>query len=849
MKTRNFYSVFLLMVILIILQSDKSHQKTQPENIFAPDEWIFMQRSFPYGKIDEAAQNKAIQQALEERVFQKNKNLQNEWEFVGPVNLGGRITDIEVPSGSDNTVYTAAASGGIFKSFDRGNTWFPIFDGQASIAIGDLAISPTDTNMIYAGTGEPNAGGGSLAYDGNGIYKSSNGGQTWQNLGLVECGSTGKIALDPLNPDRIFVAVMGKLFANNPERGIYRSTDGGTSWQNVLYVSDSTGGIDVVLNPLNPNIIFASLWERIRRPNRRVYGGPTSAIYKSTDGGSTWNKLVNGLPTQQLGRINLALCSANPAIIYASIVGKNETLIDVYKSTDAGDHWIALNATSLIYTTPYDWWFGGVKVDPVNPDEVYLLMMYPYRSQTGGTGHDWTEIASGAHVDQHALYLSPTNHQYRILGNDGGVNFTSDNFLTVTGTDQQNLPIGQFYCMDVFPGGSTPNYLTGGLQDNGVAEKSDIPPQELHLVVGGDGVLSKFDPNDPQIFYGSYQYGGFQFSNPAYGYYFPNGFSGGDRFNWKSPMTIYKHHSSMVFIGSNRVYRSANYGYTVESISGDLSNGPGSSSVVYGTVTALAVAPSDSEYIYAGTDDANLWGTRNGGSTWTKINTGLPQRWVTSVKVSEGNPLEVFVTFSGYRFNDSIAHVYHSIDGGSTWTNICGNLPDIPVNDILQDPEYPAILYLATDIGVYYSKDTGLHWQLLGSTLPLVPVNELALHADSRYLYAATYGRSMYRINIGDITGVKELYTAKLSLNIFPNPIQNEFHIQFTINNDQPAIIFIYNMQGTLLRTEYFGNLHRGVNNLRFLRNDLGGNQFPAGTYIFKLINGNAEGIIKGVVL
>ena len=642
---------------------------------------------------------------------------------------------------------------------------------------------------------------------------------------------------------------MGKLFANNPERGIFRSTDGGNSWQKVLFGSDSTGGIDVVLNPLNPNIIYASLWERIRRPNRRVYGGPTSAIYKSTDGGTTWNKLVYGLPTQQLGRINLALCDGNPAIIYASIVGKNGSLVDIYKSIDEGDHWVALNAVSQIYTTSYDWWFGGVKVDPVNPDEVYLLMMYPYRSQTGGTGYDWTEIASGVHVDQHALYLSPTNPQYRILGNDGGVNFTSDNFLTVTGTDQQNLPIGQFYCMDVFPGGSTPNYLTGGLQDNGVAEKSDVPPQEWQIVVGGDGVLSKFDPNDPQIFYGSYQYGGFQFSHPLYGYYFPNGFSGGDRFNWKSPMTIYKKHSSMVFIGSNRVYRSTNYGYTVDPISGDLSNGPGISPVVYGTVTALAVAPSDSEYIYAGTDDANLWETGNSGSTWTKINTGLPQRWVTSVKVAEGNPLEVFVTFSGYRFNDSIAHVYHSIDGGLSWTSISGNLPDIPVNDILQDPDYPAIFYLATDVGVYYSKDTGLHWQLLGSTLPLVPVNELALHADSRYLYAATYGRSMYRINIGDITGVKVQYTAKLRLNIFPNPIQNAFQIQFTLKDDQPATLFIYNMHGTLLRTEFLRDLQRGVNNIRFMRTDMVGNQLPAGSYIFRLVNGKAEGMTKGVVL
>jgi hypothetical protein len=266
-------------------------------------------------------------------------------------------------------------------------------------------------------------------------------------------------------------------------------------------------------------------------------------------------------------------------------------------------------------------------------------------------------------------------------------------------------------------------------------------------------------------------------------------------------------------------------------------------------VTALAVAPSDSQYIYAGTDDANLWATRNGGLAWTKINDGLPDRWVTSVKVADGNPLEVFVTFSGYRFNDSIAHVYHSFDGGLSWVNISGNLPDIPVNDIFQDPEYPAILYLATDVGVYYSKDTGLHWQILGSTLPLVPVNELALHAGSRYLYAATYGRSMYRINIDDITGVKNLVTEKVNLNIFPNPIHDAFHIQFTTNNDQPAFLSVYNIQGTLLRTEYFGNLQRGIHNILLFRADAEGNQLPAGSYIFRLVTGKTEGITKGIVL
>jgi photosystem II stability/assembly factor-like uncharacterized protein len=800
-----------------------------------------------YGKIDEVAQRNAIVQALSERKLQKDKRTQGDWEFMGPVNLGGRITDIEVPNGSNNTVYISAASGGIFKSFDRGTTWFPIFDGQTAISIGDMAISPSDTNVIYAGSGEPNAGGGSVTYDGDGIYKSVNGGQTWVNLGLTEGGSTGRIALDPQNPSRIFTAIMGKLFANNSERGIFRSTDGGISWQKVLYVSDSTGGIDVVVNPQNPNIVYAALWERVRRPNRRVYGGPTSAIYKSTDGGTIWNKLVNGLPTQQLGRISLSLCAGTPSVIYASIVGKNETLVDVYKSTDDGDHWVALNAVSQIYTTPYDWWFGGVKADPINPNEVYLLMMYPYRSMNGGTGSSWAGIANGAHVDQHAIFLSPSDNQYRILGNDGGIYFTTDNFQTITGTLHQNLPIGQFYTLDVFAGGTTPNYLIGGLQDNGVAEKSDVPPSEWQLVVGGDGVMSKFDPNDPQFYYGSYQYGGFQFSNPLYGSYSPHGFIAGDRFNWKSPMTIFNPHSSTLFIGSDRVYKSMDYGNTVQPVSNDLTNGGGGIAVVYGTITALAVASSDSGFIYAGTDDANLWATQNGGTTWTKVNAGLPQRWVTSIEVSETDPREVFVTYSGYRFNDSIAHVYHSLNGGSSWADISGNLPDIPVNDLLQDPQHPDILYLATDVGVYYSIDTGVTWHMLGASLPLVPVNGLALHSVSRYLYAGTYGRSMYRINIGDITAIKEYNLSGLKLRLFPNPVQDEFHIQFISNTDAPGILLIYNTDGSLVRRESLGTLQRGINTIRVSRT--AGVPLPAGTYLFRIVKGTEDGTTKGVLI
>jgi photosystem II stability/assembly factor-like uncharacterized protein len=314
-------------------------------------------------------------------------------------------------------------------------------------------------------------------------------------------------------------------------------------------------------------------------------------------------------------------------------------------------------------------------------------------------------------------------------------------------------------------------------------------------------------------------------------------------------MTIFTPHSSTIFIGSNRVYKSSDYGFTVDPISTDLSNGVGGIGVVYGTITAIAVAPSDSSVIYAGTDDANLWRTQDGGITWTKINTGLPQRWVTSIAVSETDPTEVFVTYSGYRFNDSIAHVYHSLNSGSSWEDIGGNLPDIPVNDILQDPDHPWVLYLATDVGVYYSLDTGVSWQILGALLPLVPVNELALHSLSRYLYAGTYGRSMYRINIGEITGLAQVKADRLALQLYPNPIHDQFNLKFTSRNDGQAVLFIYNVQGTLMKTVTFDHIKQGVNIIRTMKSGNGSDQLPAGAYFFRLVNGKTEGVAKGIVI
>jgi photosystem II stability/assembly factor-like uncharacterized protein len=847
MKRRLLTFVFICG-FLVLLCSDKAHF---PQVLFnrslafeqeeEPEDWMLMQRSFPYGIIDEKAQREAVRMALEERKATRKGNLADDWESIGPVRYGGRVTDIEMPAGSPTTIYVAAASGGIFKTYDQGETWFPVFDGQPSLAIGDIVIAPDDTSTIYAGTGEPNAGGGSLAYDGTGIYKSADGGATWAYIGLQDCGSTGRLAVDPANPDKMFAAMMGKLFANNPDRGIYRTTDGGASWQKVLYLSDSTGGIDVVINPADPQIVYASMWERVRRPDRRHYGGPTSGIYRSTDGGTTWQELTAGLPSQQMGRINLSLCNADPSVLYASIVGTAGTLIDIYKTTNGGDSWTDLNASGSIYPSAYDWWFGGVRVSPQDPDIVYALFLTATRSINGGAS--WSSVASSSHVDHHALFFSEIDPDFLILGNDGGINITHNNFATYTGIYYQQLPIGQFYCMDVFPGDA--DNLRGGAQDNGVQA---ITTGEWEMIFGGDGVLSKVDPQNSSIYYCSAQYGYFGFFHPSYGSYSPSGFSGNDRFNWKSPLTLYTPQPEVLFIGSEKVYRSENNGLSVNSISGDLTNGPGVSPVVYGTVTSIAVAPADQDVIYAGTDDANVWRTTDGGLNWTLVNAGLPQRWVTSIAVSAGDPMEVFITFSGYRFNDPIAHVYHSVTGGDSWTDISGNLPDIPANQILIHPTYPSHLFLATDVGVYYSFNTGDSWDLLGSSMPVVPVNEIVIHAGSNTLFAATFGRSMYKISLDNVNGMED--AASLSaFRVYPNPFRETATLEFTLAKPENVSVRITNMKGKIVFVSFPGRLQSGHHSLALnVENGASGGIGP-GAYVLELIAGNARYPVKVVHL
>jgi photosystem II stability/assembly factor-like uncharacterized protein len=739
---------------------EEQHPASQPDKL--PKDILFMQRAFPYGEIKVDAYVDAL---AWQKTHVANRSTAREWELAGPLNIGGRITDIEIPNDEPGTYYIGAASGGIFKSTNAGESWTPIFDDQPMLSIGDIEISAANSQHIWVGTGEPNAGGGSLAYDGNGLYKSSDGGMTWVHKGLADVGSIAKVKMDPNDDQTLFVAAMGPLFRNDTNRGLFKTTDGGVNWEKVLYLSDSTGVIDLALHPVNSNIIYATTWERIRRPYARKYGGETSGIYRSLDGGETWAELNNGLPDNPLqkGRITIDISKSNPNVLYAGYTDATGNLQGMYRTSDGGNTWSTLNSDDLV-NSGFQYWFEGVFIDPTDEDIVYNLGIIVQKSIDGG--QSWFDVFTSTHVDHHALAFNPAIPGEVLLGNDGGFYKSADNGETAV--KNRTIPITQFYRFHV--DAQNANKIYGGAQDNSTMRTTTGGLDDWKIIYGGDGFQPLVDPTNTNVIYALYQYGelgksindGTNFSDVK------NGIASNDRKNWDTPIAFNPMNSQVLYYGANRLYKTTDGAANWTAISPDLSNGPYNGNLVYGTIISISVSPLDSQIIYAGTDDGNVWVTQNGGEDWTNISQDLPNRWVTKVLADRDNPDDVYVTFSGYRYGEDFGHIFKSTDAGLSWEDISGNLPDVPVNDIEKDAW--GNLFVATDIGVLSSYDDGLSWEPLGFGMPSVVVTDLHMHEPSETMYAATYGRSAYKIDIsGNILNTGNLNTLN-DIRLYPNP-------------------------------------------------------------------------------
>ncbi|MGI9519218.1 MAG: WD40/YVTN/BNR-like repeat-containing protein, partial [Pirellulaceae bacterium] len=682
------------------------------------------------------------------------------------------------------TFYVATASGGVWKTINEGTTWTPIFDYAPSGSVGAIATCPTNPETVWVGLGEANIFRSSMS--GTGIYRSEDGGESWQHMGLADSQHIARIVLHPTNPDVVYVAASGHEYTPNEERGIYRTTDGGETWERQLFIDSHIGAIDIVMDPSDPQTLFAAMWNRTRHAWSDPVPGPDDGIFKSTDGGETWTILTKGLPNyEETGRIGLAMSPASPDVVYALFdnheiartaeegerdnYGRNRQDVikgaEIYRSDDKGETWQLMSegdrAMSRVFAT-YGWVFGQVRVDPNDVDTVYVMGVPLLKSTDGGKSFKRVNYA-GLHGDHHAMWIDPNNSDYIINGNDGGINFSYDG--GATWKNVQNLPVVQFYNVEV--DNAKPFRAYGSIQDNNSwrgpsnyrAGRSSLNAWER--IPGGEASTMAIDPNDENIFYSEGFYGNIQRStfDPSKTERIRPQVAEGEtplRGQWLAPFILSPHNSHVIYHGMQYVFRSMDQGQTWERISDDLTfNDPDrQGNIPFATLTALSESPLKFGVVYAGTDDGRLHMTRDGGHTWQEIMDGLPRKWVSRVVASAHDEGTVYVTLNGKRDNDFQVYVYRSDDFGQSWTDISSGIPGGPVNVVFEDPTYDDLLYVGTDLGVYVTMDDGQSWHVLGSELPNTFVHDLALQPRDKTLVAATHGRGMYTLKL------RSLYSA-----------------------------------------------------------------------------------------
>jgi photosystem II stability/assembly factor-like uncharacterized protein len=727
------------------------HEAGEEEHKGSPDEWLLARRTSG-GAVSSAKLARATREALElrRRAAQRGAGVEAAWSFVGPETIGGRLLDIAIDPNDANTLYVAAASGGVWKSVDAGLTLISAWPDDNAQAVGALAF--TSDGRLYAGTGEAGPGGGSLTFGNKGVFVSDDGGDSWDALGLEASERISRIAIDPSDEQRIFVAATGPLFTPGGERGVYRSLDGGQVWDRVLAGdNDTTGASDVLIDPVDPRRVYAAMWDHLREPAKRTYGGPGSGIFRSLDGGSTWARLGNGLPpaSANAGRIGIGIAPSDPMRLYAIYIDAVGAFTGFYTSTDGGDSWARLpnNPQLASSQSTYGWWFARIWVDPVAPTHVFVAGV-PLMESTSG-GQSWSQIGS-VHVDQHAMAWDATNPGRVYLGNDGGL-YRSDNNGGSPWTFATVQPYTQFYTIDVSE--QNPNRVVGGAQDNSCLRSwTGANPQLWNSYGGcGDGLETLINYTNHNIVYACSQYGACSRSSNGGDSSFPLGATVSQRRNWKSPLLFDPVNPSVMYFAGNIVNRSVNGGVSWTAISPELTGGdpfPGPDEPYpFGTVTALAAAASDGEVLYAGTDDARLWATHDLGGQWTQATDPvLPERWVTDVVVDPADANVAWVTYSGFYEGDESAYVFRTQDGGATWENVTGNLPAAPVNTIAIDGQ--GRLIVGSEVGVFHSADGGATWEALGTGLPMVPVMDLRVHVPTGTLFVATFGRSMWKTSL-----------------------------------------------------------------------------------------------------
>lgn len=709
------------------------------------------------------------------------------WQFVGPTNISGRMTDVAVPlpRGKNYVFYAAAASGGVWKTTNEGTTWKPVFEHAASTSIGDVTVAPSDARIVWVGTGEANIFRSSMA--GAGVYKSTDAGETWTHMGLAGTHTIPRIVIHPTNPDIVYVASSGHEWTYNEERGVYKTVDGGTTWEKVLYINDRTGAIDLVMDPVDPHILYAATWQRIRKRwhdprNEPDYTG--SGVHKTTDGGTTWTEINTGLPPAHFrGRIGLDVCRTKPDVVYAFIDNYEPESADrgqtdsygrarqggikgaeVYRSDDKGQTWRKVSESNRAYRrlcATYGWVFGQIRVDPNDDNTVYVLGVPLTVSRDGGKT---ISTLRGMHADHHALLIDPDNSQYLVNGNDGGIVISYDG-----GKNWRNfndlIPAVQFfnigYDMD------SPFRVYGSIQDHGSYRgivdlqrgRDRIAPVKFEPAPGWEGSSHAVDPTDPNTVYAAGFYGNIYRQDMRTGErtdIMPKAAEGEQplRGQWVAPFILSPHNPRVLYHGMNYLFRSWDRGDKFEKISPDLTfNNPDrQGDIPYQTLTTISESPFELGVIYVGTDDGRVHVTRDGGTKWDEITTGIPRdRWISRIVASRYDKGTVFMAQNGKRNDDFRPYLWKSTDYGATWHSLVGDIPCGPINVVREDPKRPDVLYVGTDLGVYVTVDGGVKWQVLANNLPTTFVHDLIIHPRDDIMVIATHGRGMYALDVRPI--------------------------------------------------------------------------------------------------
>ena len=732
---------------------------------------------------------------------------------IGPAVMGGRISDLAVVESKPQIFYVGTASGGLFKTENHGDSWTPLFDDQPTASIGDVTLAPSNPNVVWVGTGEPQNRQSSPW--GAGVFKTTDAGRTWHFVGLEETRHIARIVVHPRNPDIAYVAAVGHLWGPNEERGVYRTRDGGATWDKVLYVDRHTGAIDLAMDAGDPNTLFAAMYQRQRTGWGFNGGGPGSGIYRTTDGGANWQELTNGLPEGDLGRIGLDIYRQDGNLVYAVVEAdkrdpsagygssgsRTPPKSGTFRSTDRGETWERMSTTN-----PRPMYYSQIRIDPSNPERIYVLGTQLAVSDDAGKTFR-NDGATQIHVDHHALWIDPKDPDHLIMGSDGGVSGSFDG--SKTWREYDNLAIGQFYQINVDM--RDPYYVCGGLQDNSswcaphnTLSMYGIRNNDWVDVSGGDGFFNVIDPTNPMIMYSESQGGymsrvdlttGEGMSMRPVARPLPDQEDPEEerefRFNWSTPIVISEHDPATVYTGANVLLKTPDRGVSWREISPDLTKqidrreleimgvlgsepmmSPNDGISTYGNITTIGESPLNAGLLYVGTDDGNLQQTRDGGASWTDLTPtirDLPERtYVSRVVASRHVEGRVYATFDGHRNDDYAAHVYVSEDFGERWEPLNNGLPHgWSVNVIVEHFRNPNLLFVGNEIGVYFSIDRGENWVRLKNNIPTVPVDDIVIHPRDNDMIVGTHGRSAWILS--DVTPLEHLANATgMAAYVFP---------------------------------------------------------------------------------